>query len=360
MSFDIVVGSDGVLLDSFRTVGRTFVISPYITKKSNILVRIFKRVSPVFFKSVSTNRFLVKRRLKAFCLARYDLVISNTIATGDILSALPFRDAKIVTYVHEMENAIRTFTSPRGLAYVLKLSAHFLTVSKAVSNNLIINHNVSPTNISLLPSYIPLHESKSSILHSIKAELAITSQFTVGFVGTSDWRKGVDLFIQVVFALKDRIPSSCIKFIWIGADLGQQEFLRLSYDIENGGLKEYITFVSPVPNALDYMACMDVFLMTSREDPYPLVMVEAAMLSKPIICFDNSGGATEFLDNNVGIIVPYLNTMAMAEAIFDLFHSQNAIARYGFLGREKYLQSHSEQVAIPELERQIKRFCESA
>jgi len=44
-------------------------------------------------------------------------------------------------------------------------------------------------------------------------------------------------------------------------------------------------------------------------------MLEAASLSKPILCFDKSRVAKEFVGTDCGVVVPYLDINKMAEEI---------------------------------------------
>ncbi len=56
-------------------------------------------------------------------------------------------------------------------------------------------------------------------------------------------------------------------------------------------------------------------------DPYPLVMLEAAYLQKPIIAFD-SGGVTEFVKEGMGKVVPYYCVNAYLDAIKDFIEGK--------------------------------------
>ena len=40
--------------------------------------------------------------------------------------------------------------------------------------------------------------------------------------------------------------------------------------------------------------------MTSREDPFPLVNLEAMTNGVPVICFKDSGGSEELVDSSSG------------------------------------------------------------
>ena len=48
------------------------------------------------------------------------------------------------------------------------------------------------------------------------------------------------------------------------------------------------------------------------EDPFPLVMLEAAALATPTVCFLGNGGAPEFVEEDAGICVPSGNVEALA------------------------------------------------
>jgi glycosyltransferase involved in cell wall biosynthesis len=58
--------------------------------------------------------------------------------------------------------------------------------------------------------------------------------------------------------------------------------------------------------------------MLSREDPYPLVMLNAAAFSTLTVCFEGSGGPPEFVGNDAGVTVPYGDILAMARVLNEL------------------------------------------
>jgi len=73
-----------------------------------------------------------------------------------------------------------------------------------------------------------------------------------------------------------------------------------------------------VENPFPYLALGDIFLLTSREDPFPLICLEVGALRKPVVCFRGGGGAPELLSNGRGFTVPYLSTGDMARVVLDL------------------------------------------
>jgi len=104
----------------------------------------------------------------------------------------------------------------------------------------------------------------------------------------------------------------------------------VEYEREIGrlNLKRYVTITGMTEDPFQYYSKLDVFLMTSREDPFPLVNLEAAQCGLPIICFDRSGGSVEFVTSDVGFVVPYADTDAMAEKVMELKNDPGLLKRY--------------------------------
>jgi glycosyltransferase involved in cell wall biosynthesis len=64
----------------------------------------------------------------------------------------------------------------------------------------------------------------------------------------------------------------------------------------------------------NHMNIMDGFVLTSREEPFGMVVVEALALGKPVVSF-NAGGVAEIVTNDVGTIVNSWNVLDLANAM---------------------------------------------
>ena len=115
--------------------------------------------------------------------------------------------------------------------------------------------------------------------------------------GTMALRKGYDL----VPDLLEKLPKNvCIAW------LGDSRQTGLNYYLEQRVAHETLNFIAlgakDQTDYYDYLNVCDGFLLLAREDPYPLVMLEAAYLQKPIVGFD-SGGIKEFVQAGMGAVV---------------------------------------------------------
>jgi glycosyltransferase involved in cell wall biosynthesis len=267
----------------------------------------------------------------------YDIIISNTITNGDILQQIRKTfNGPIFSYVHELEMATRLFTTTAQLQNLIKYSSAFLVPAQAVKQFLITKLGVDESKIALLHYYIP------SATGVNQQESKSTDEFIVGGVGTSDWRKSPDLFVTIAKLLFAKQPDAKIKFNWKGASTGNLEMQRLQYDLKKSGLEDKVSFIPSSSSVNDFYKTIDLFLLTSREDPYPLVVLEAASYHHPTICFANTGGAPEFVQAaGAGHISPYLDLNNAVDKILFYYNNQEQLKLEGTQVKKELDETHN-------------------
>lgn len=338
--FSILLKEGGIIESEFTEIAQTyFWKKPKSYGKKSLFTKIYKK-----FTNKDTHKIKVLEMLKK---QNFDLIISNTIANGDILPSLKTLNVPIKTYVHELEMGIQQYTKAEFFQNVKALSLSFIACAESVKQNLIKNHQVDTTLIKVLPSLLP--ESALNYQIDKLANEKLRNQynipqnaFIIGGMGTVDVRKGVDIFLQVAKKLKF---NSAIFFLWVGGQENEIEYKNFQID-KNRLELENVIFQTSVENPLDFMSIFDVFFVSSREDPYPLVVLEAAMLSKPIICFDKAGGATDFVENDCGAVIEYLNVDGVVDKIKELKENKALIEQMGNSGRKKVLERHNQSIAF--------------
>jgi glycosyltransferase involved in cell wall biosynthesis len=168
------------------------------------------------------------------------------------------------------------------------------------------------------------------------------------------FRKGADLFIEVARILRARGIED-YHFYWLGSFpererdevLGtwSQHLDRMRAD----GLDEKVTFLGDVDDVSGYLRAADLFLLTSREEPFGRVMLEAAFAELPVICFAGSGGAPDFVEDDAGIIVERVDPAAMADATLKLIRNQPLRMQLGRQAGAKARRHFSTDQVFPRL-----------
>jgi glycosyltransferase involved in cell wall biosynthesis len=322
----LLLKSGGELLEDYRAVLPTHLLEPPGRSVLSAL-EAWARVAPFarLVRRASVSTFPVPRALASVVP---DLIYANSVASLNVLDMLkPPGRCPVICHVHELQMGIRTFCGLETFAHARSRITAYIAVSQAVEDNLVSNHQVNRADIHRIYGGIGLPDasalsSATTAAPALRAELGIPpNAFVVGGCGTLDWRKSPDIFLQVAQRVSHSAAACPIHFIWVGGQRSGAQVHALMHDVERLRIGPIVHFVGPQPHPLTYFSLFDAFLLTSREDPFPLVCLEAAALATPIVCFEDAGGMPEFVGEDAGFVVPYLDVSRAADCILTLARS---------------------------------------
>lgn len=304
LCFDILLKSGGELTAQFEKISKVYLFK----RITNFLNRAINKVS---------KRNAYHDYLKGIFNNNYQIVYGNTVVSADLLQRAKQIDGKLTTvcHVHELDVAIKFFFGENNFRVAIPYIDHFVAASNAVKDVLLKVYEIPSSKITVHYEHIPLIPTSDDFSPSNKIPPAV---LRICGSGTLDWRKGIDLFVMTAFLLKKNCPDDHFHFYWIGGDKNSPDYIKIQHDINTLGINDRITIIESCPDPSDYMRQCDVFLLTSREDPFPLVCLEAASLSKPIICFKQSGGMVEFVTDQTGWLVDYLDLPQLVNLLTEL------------------------------------------
>ncbi|MFN2128176.1 MAG: glycosyltransferase, partial [Anaerolineales bacterium] len=146
--------------------------------------------------------------------------------------------------------------------------------------------------------------------HNLKSDTQIV--LSIAYI---DKRKGPDLFVEMALHVLKLKPKTT--FIWIGHSEPEMEAAVKSRIVELG-LQEQVLFIGFVHEPMDYYAAASVYALTSREDPFPNVVLESAEVGVPVVAFQGASGASDFIVEHGGRLADYLNTKDFASQVCEL------------------------------------------
>jgi glycosyltransferase involved in cell wall biosynthesis len=342
IEFEILLKNGGELEKEFESIAQTHYWNCG-DKSKNFTQNILKKVGIL---QGDTNQEK-SRLIEEIKNKKFDLIFANSVASSDVAVEIK-RETKIPTilYIHELEISIRQYCGLEVFDQAKMMLDFFIGSSRLVYENLKENHKISEDRLGLVFDYIPAkeyHENKENFnKEKNRKKMGIpSSAFVVGSCGTIDWRKGVDLIPQIARLTKEK-SDLLIYFFWFGGYQNGIDFEKIMYDVKNLDLKENVIFTD---YALEKFSAIDVFLLSSREDPFPLVCLEAASLEKPIICFDNAGGMPDFVDKDAGFVAPYLNIEIVSEKIIELAKNIKLSDSLGKNAAQKVINNYDVEIA---------------
>lgn len=343
-------GAQILLLHLVRWIAAQTQMVPHVLlKRDGLLRKEFEAVAPTMvWPQQDAAAFVQKCRSE-----NYDVIYSNTITNGELLEALAPPAGSVITHVHELGYWIAHRSGALNNARVMQRTDCFIAASRAVADCLVETLNLPPQKIFVVHEFALTRTETSGVAEArrrVREELKIpANSVVVGGSGTTDWRKSPDLFIQLARDVKAALKETEVHFVWVGGDASGPEFGMLWHDVRRLKLEDCVHFTGHRENPRDYFAAFDLFALTSREDPYPLVVLEAAALGLPILGFEQSGGIGEFIENDAGFLAPYLDTKAMAKHAVELLTNENLRRALGARAREKAAQRHDVSVAAPRI-----------
>jgi len=348
---EVLVQGSGPLLDEIRSVAPTTVWrSP-----ASLL--------PAFLRHRMTG---LQSRLEIQCLKallmgrRYDLIYANTVAVWPLVKALSNRAPALLWHIHELVYALRLSIGEQRINELFHPTSRFIVVSNSVGDALSREYNVGGDRVDIVHGFIPAGHLRAEELHErrerVRRNLGWPADvFVVGGCGSLGWRKGTDLFLQIARAVSNTKGYEKGRFLWVGGGTEDKEASEFAHDLHALGLQERCCRVPATTDVLDYYSAMDVLAVTSREDPFPLVMLEAGSHGIPIVCFADSGGVPEFVGEDAGLIAPYLDVSAFAAHVRRLQDAPGLRERLGAAALSKVRTHHSVEIQAPKLLRIIEK-----
>jgi glycosyltransferase involved in cell wall biosynthesis len=170
---------------------------------------------------------------------------------------------------------------------------------------------------------------------AIRRGLAIPPDAVVfGFIGRLVRDKGIIELTEAWKLLHNQVPNAHLIMVgmWEPQDPVPQE-VRQSLESGPGVHLVGQTFDTP-----PYYAAMDVVILPTYREGFPIVPLEAAAMMLPMVITDAFGCSDAVVDGLTGIVIPSRNAPALADAMRRLAEDPDLRRRLGAAGRDRVLR----------------------
>ncbi len=274
-------------------------------------------------------------KIHALAERGFKAAIVNTTASGEAAAMLAANGFNTVLLVHELPRLLREKQlEEKGRAGIIA-AHHVVFPAKFVRDKVNVALAIPASEKMVVRpqgSYARI-ATMSEMRSVVRQKLGVPpeSPLVLG-VGYADMRKGFDLFLQLWRIT--RLSRLRIHCAWVGGiDPGLAEWLMEEIDEAKASGSFHMTGYRNDANA--FFSAADAFALTSREDPFPAVAIEAMSAGVPVVAFDGSGGIPELLrEDALGHVVPHCDVPAMAAEL------QRVLAR----GRDEGMSKRAKDV----------------
>jgi glycosyltransferase involved in cell wall biosynthesis len=172
-----------------------------------------------------------------------------------------------------------------------------------------------------------------------RAEYGVgTNEPLIAMMGRLNEYKGQDDLIEASVHVLKRSPQAHVLIAGRGPDALR---LRLERQIESLGVGQRVRLVGYVRSIPEFIAASNIVMMPSWEEPFGLVALEGMAMGKPVIS-TRAGGVPEFVvENEVGLLVPPRDPLALSQAILTLLDHPERAQTLGKNGLSRVRQHHN-------------------
>lgn len=242
--------------------------------------------------------------------------ITNTTVSGRLVAALKDAGFSVVSLIHELPNLLKSYHLVAEARSVAHHADHVLFPAQVVRDGF---ESVAGR-IAHQAEILPQGLYNTSVLKQphgddgLRAELGLDSAARIVLgVGYADLRKGIDRFVAAGLSLTAAHPD--IAFLWVGAPSGEasQWFLP---EIEASGQGDRVRILGHRDDVARFYAAADAFYLSSREDPFPSVVLEALAAGLPVVGHKGCGGCDALIAEH-GALVAANDPLSAARALLE-------------------------------------------
>lgn len=267
------------------------------------------------------SRVLVCRKPKYFIknlnklrLLNVKKAFVNTSISGNWSGCLKAQGFTVVSLVHELPGAILAWGATSSASEIALESDVVVFPSRFVKDkfeNLVkikTKYRILPQGLFLKSKSMPNRETAIS---AVRQKYGFDEKTIVLNVASGNYRKGFDLFVD----LAKKEPN--LNFVWVGdidKDIYEDVSSRLNFcTLTNLHLLGY---VSDVESLMSLYSASCVLALTSREEPFGSVVLEAMNAGTPVVGFRDVGGFQDIVKcNENGFLVDVEDVDAMLSKI---------------------------------------------
>lgn len=278
--------------------------------------------------------FSLKRKIKEYN-KKYDFVFFNSISFNYFKSDLEAITIPKYLYLHEGSNFL--YTLLKDDYSILKKFNHIFVPSNQVKENLIL-HSINSSKITILELFV---EANSIIDKPFLKSTSLKEGLVVGNLANLDPTKGVECFLATAKLYKELYPNDHIKFIWKGYNNGSSLYNLTNHEIKQSGMSELVFLEEKSKEIEEYFSRIDVLLLTSKQETFGLVLLEAANYFTPSITFKNVVGGSKFIEEYGGFTASYLSIHELVIILKKYYEDKELLELHGLKAHENLVANYT-------------------
>lgn len=270
----------------------------------------------------------------------FDVIFANTIVSAPAVTALYGFSQPIIWWVHEAE-ASYSEAAVAALPDDLPETVHVYAVG-AYAKARLLSHRPS-WQVRELLYYVPDFREQQEPF-ALPANAAGKTVFAC--IGMLEQRKGQDILAKAI----EHLPETLLRhtyFIFVGRRCYEPNYRSIMELLKRyPDNVQYIEELSMADLRRLYRR-MDCLICSSRDDPMPIVVTEAMLMAKLIICSENTGSAAILRADHSGFVYEKDDPELLCRCIQQVLAGGKALEPMRTAARQSY-ETHFSHIVFEE------------
>jgi len=222
---------------------------------------------------------------------------------------------------------------------VLRKFDRVIPVSKEIEEKLTVS-GIPPHKICKIENGIDIRKFNiHNNSKAIKKELNIgEDRRVVGFVGRLDNNKGISYLLEA--AKKILEDNTKIVFLIVGDGPLKEKFYKKTQTL---GIEKNVIFTGNREDMPEMYHIMDIFILPSLKEGFPLAVLEAMASKLPVIA-TRVGDIPDILSNESGILINPESVDEIKNALMDLIYNKDKAENIARSGYKRVVESYSAEL----------------
>ncbi len=242
----------------------------------------------------------------------------------------------IITTLHMVEDARRRFPYHMLDRLAARCNTSFIAVSQIVKDGIVALEKLDPAKIAVIRNAVAdLPAVDPQAAQALRRGLGVAGDdILVGVVSRLEApRKGHHVLLQALVQVVHEHPR--LHCVFIGDGLGRP---RLEAQARELGLEARVTFAGTQRDIPVWLRALDIFVLPSLHEGFPMAIIEAMAAGRPIIA-TRVGGVPELIeDGREGLLVEAGQASALGQAVDRLVRDPRSRGEFGTAARRRFEQ----------------------
>jgi glycosyltransferase involved in cell wall biosynthesis len=258
-------------------------------------------------------------------------ILHSQGARADFFCRLAAKLARFPRHVCTIAMPVEGFDVPRWkqMIYLFadkatqRFVARFIVVSDALRKMYIEGRGIEARRVVSiyngveLERFSPVHPGKqSSGYRSIRQV-----NMSVGCFGRLVWQKGIEYLIRAIPAVVSEVAP--VHFLMVGDGPERDRLETMAAEM---GVGDCITFTGFMEDVLPLLSRVNVVVIPSVKEGFPMISLEAMAMAKPIVATQIDGITEQLQHLRSALLVPPKSSHALAAAIVALLKDKSLAA----------------------------------